>query len=452
VTKYDVIIIGGGISGLGVAALLSKKGYKAILLEEEPRTGGRSMSFPYRGYVVDVGNHQLASYSTSGIGKIISEVGAHLELKTVKPSLMHYDLDTRKYTRATSRERFGDTVYNDFKALIKAVTSLSKEDINTYHAASAEGWILENFNNDKGLVEFFKKITGFAGQPLEKVSAGAFLETLHDAFTSEATISYPAHNGIQAFSDALEKSIRENGGEVITEIDVKEVKFDGNKVRGISAQKRHPSLIADVEIDAPLVVSTIPLFSLSTLVSKEKIGKELLDKIERIKAENFYYCGFIFGVKASLFDGFTEQFFQWTIERPGMDWHVLMTIPTYMDPELAPKGYHLVFADSHAPLPYGDSSKVKQRQGELLAVLKEVWPNFEDNIDWLHPTLYPNILPLSQKSLTGPYCPGFVVPGLKGLYLAGDSTYLSGSGIGSSIKSAFGCVAQIEKDNLLGNG
>ena len=111
-TEYDMIIIGGGISGLGVAALLSKKGYKIVLLEKESILGGRSTSFAYRGYKVDIGLHAIASYSSSGIEKLLNEVEATLELIPIKPALMHYDLDTRKYMRATSRERFGDEFKN----------------------------------------------------------------------------------------------------------------------------------------------------------------------------------------------------------------------------------------------------------------------------------------------------------------------------------------------------
>jgi hypothetical protein len=37
------------------------------------------------------------------------------------------------------------------------------------------------------------------------------------------------------------------------------------------------------------------------------------------------------------------------------------------------------------------------------------------------------------------------VPEIRGLYLAGDATYLTGSGIGSATKSALKCVEEITK-------
>ena len=63
---------------------------------------------------------------------------------------------------------------------------------------------------------------------MDRVSAGAFLETLHDAFTSEVTISYPAQGGIKALPDALERAIRKNGGEIITNIRAQRLMLEGD--------------------------------------------------------------------------------------------------------------------------------------------------------------------------------------------------------------------------------
>lgn len=446
--QHDVIIVGAGIAGLGVTALLAAKGANVLLLEKEPVLGGRSSSFKFQGYTVDIGLHAIASLSSSGIGRLLEQTGAELGLVPIKPSLMHFDLDSKAYMRATSAERFGRKLYEDFKKLAKTISYMDSAQIEACHKISAKSWIMENTDNPE-LVDFFKKITGFSGQPMDKVSAGAFMETLHDAFTSKVTISYPAHGGIKALSDSLEQVILKRNGQVITNIHAQSLLLDGDKVKGIRAKIIRPSYIAEVEFSAPVVVYTAPLTSLPRFLPSERISAQMKDKIQKIKSADYNYNGIVIGARASLMDGFSGQFFQWTFDRTGMDWHGIVTIPTYVDQQLAPEGHHLLFIDCHAPMPSGRYDLARKRQEELIDICREIWPGFDQHLDWLQYLVYPDILPLAQIGLTGPDRPGFSIPDTQGLYLAGDATYLTGSGIGSATKSAIACAEEIEKGKYI---
>jgi len=199
-----------------------------------------------------------------------------------------------------------------------------------------------------------------------------------------------------------------------------------------------------MEFYAPTVVYTAPLVSLPRFLPKDKISGETASKLEKIRSADYYYNGIIVGAQAGLMEGFSGQFFQWTVDRPGMDWHGIVTIPTYADPALAPPDRHLLIIDSHGPMPYGRADLAAQRQEQLIGMSREIWPDFDRRIDWIQKLIYPTILPLAQLGLTGPNRPGFHVPTIPGLYLAGDATYLTGSGIGSATKSALRCVEEIE--------
>ena len=57
--KYDVIIIGSGISGLCSAALLGMEGKKVLVLEKHFKIGGYTHTFKRKGYEWDVGIHYI---------------------------------------------------------------------------------------------------------------------------------------------------------------------------------------------------------------------------------------------------------------------------------------------------------------------------------------------------------------------------------------------------------
>ena len=49
-TKYDVIIVGGGAGGLATATLLAKSGRKPLLLEKNDGVGGKARTFEKKGF------------------------------------------------------------------------------------------------------------------------------------------------------------------------------------------------------------------------------------------------------------------------------------------------------------------------------------------------------------------------------------------------------------------
>jgi phytoene dehydrogenase-like protein len=75
--SYDVIIVGGGISGLTAAIYLTKYGYKPLLLEKSDEIGGMINSFTYNGFVFDGG---IRSIESSGV---------------VKPLIKEFNLDIK---------------------------------------------------------------------------------------------------------------------------------------------------------------------------------------------------------------------------------------------------------------------------------------------------------------------------------------------------------------------
>lgn len=64
--KYDAIVIGSGLGGLSVAAILAKAGQRALVLERHYEIGGYTHSFKRRGYEWDVGLHYVGQVHIPG--------------------------------------------------------------------------------------------------------------------------------------------------------------------------------------------------------------------------------------------------------------------------------------------------------------------------------------------------------------------------------------------------
>ena len=68
---YDVIVVGGGISGLMSAMTLSKHGKKVLVLEKRSYVGGNCNSYDVNGFQVDTGVHAITHLRVGPLRRLI---------------------------------------------------------------------------------------------------------------------------------------------------------------------------------------------------------------------------------------------------------------------------------------------------------------------------------------------------------------------------------------------
>lgn len=82
---YDVVVVGGGIGGLTVAALLSARGMNVCLLERQSQVGGCIARVEFSGHVFEPG---MGLYTSFGPGGIYEKVFAQLPVDPPATSLL----------------------------------------------------------------------------------------------------------------------------------------------------------------------------------------------------------------------------------------------------------------------------------------------------------------------------------------------------------------------------
>jgi len=88
-----VVVIGSGIGGMSAAALLSRSGYRALVVESKGRLGGRFSTEEYEGFKLPTG--AIVIHSEGWIPKVLKEVGVQVELRPI--SRLFYRLAGKEY-------------------------------------------------------------------------------------------------------------------------------------------------------------------------------------------------------------------------------------------------------------------------------------------------------------------------------------------------------------------
>jgi prolycopene isomerase len=89
--SYDVVVVGGGIGGLTVAALLSARGVNTCLFERNSQVGGCVARVEFAGHDFDPGMGLYASFEPGGIyDRMFSELPVRLPRVSLLPGSEHF--------------------------------------------------------------------------------------------------------------------------------------------------------------------------------------------------------------------------------------------------------------------------------------------------------------------------------------------------------------------------
>ena len=115
--KFDVIIIGSGMSGLTTAALLAQNNFKVLVLEKHFKVGGFTHTFKRKQYEWDVGIHYIGQVNRtqSPIRKLFDIISdGQLQWSAMDSNYDRIIFPDRSYDFIAPRERFVESMISYF--------------------------------------------------------------------------------------------------------------------------------------------------------------------------------------------------------------------------------------------------------------------------------------------------------------------------------------------------
>jgi len=212
---YDGVVVGAGIGGLTVAALLSARGMNVCLLERQSQVGGCIARVEFSGYGFEPG---MGIYTSFGSGEIYERVFAELPVAAPQTSLVSRPYVVRLADGSDVRLIAGDAFVDE---LSKTFSECAEQAIGFYHEPS-----LESLSHTSPRFEAFvqTQLRGFLHTSIDQCSS----VTMAAVLSRGRGPLYEIHGGPAALAERLAESMKRSGGTVRLNTAVLRLAYDSN--------------------------------------------------------------------------------------------------------------------------------------------------------------------------------------------------------------------------------
>lgn len=492
--SYDAIVIGSGIGGLVTATQLAAKKAKVLVLERYLIPGGSAGYFEREGYRFDVGASMIFGFGTQGTTNLLTRAldAVDVSLETIPdPVQIHYHLpdnlepkvhkNYEKFLQELTAyfpheeegiRRFYDECWKVFNCLnVMELLSLEEPRYLTRvffqhpfaclglvkYLPQNVGDIARRYIKDPQLLKFIDmECYCWSVVPAEKtpmINAGMVFSDRH-----YGGINYP-QGGVGKIAQKLVEGLEKAGGEIQYQARVTKIILEKGKAVGVK-------LANGKEYRAKRIISNATRWdTFEKLLPPEKMphGEKKWTKRYQ-KSPSF--LSLHLGVKAEVLPPGTECHHILLAEWDRMaesEGTIFVSIPTLLDPSLAPEGYHIIhtFTPSWIDDWQGLNSKEYQNKKELAAAnlikrLEVIFPDLEAGLDYQEigtPRTHRRFLgredgtygPIPRRKLPGLLRMPFNRTAISGLYCVGDSTF-PGQGLNAVAFSGFACAHRVAVD------
>ena len=290
--KKKIVILGAGITGLVSAYYFSQnKDFEVTLIEKESFIGGTARGFEHEEFILDYGPHKLYT-ELPGIMNEIKQVVPLLKIKK-KNSIY---LKNNSFDFPLQISQIASKIpFTAFNAGIDIFSkSLKKLPDNSY-----ENFLINRFGKtmyELSFKDYAEKVWTTEPQELDKelairrVAISGIFELIKgilfkDTKNISAEYFYYPPKGIKQLLDNLAEKIKQNGGEILLNTEISEIKIKENKIESIKIKNK--------KIKPDYFISTAYLDTLMKIINDSKKTKELIKSLEDLTYQGINIIYFV---------------------------------------------------------------------------------------------------------------------------------------------------------------
>ncbi|MFX1385098.1 MAG: phytoene desaturase family protein [Promethearchaeota archaeon] len=251
---YDIIVIGAGMGGLVSANILTKEGYKVLIVEKNSFPGGYCTNFKRKDYIFDVALHWTGGCELNGtINTILKKFNAENCVEFIKLNELYHWIDYENnidFYSPTSFQKFIDSLITTFpneKEKIKKFYDLYGNILDNKIIGSLLNKkvsdIINPFNFNSALKNLITAEMGLFKWPPDDLSALFFITCVVSHYLKG---TYYIKGGSGAFSKAIAEIFVKNGGTLKLSTEVIRITFEDDLANGIIAKNKEKKKIRDL--------------------------------------------------------------------------------------------------------------------------------------------------------------------------------------------------------------
>jgi len=295
--KFDIVIIGSGLSGLVCGSILSREGYNVAILEKNDQIGGNLQTFERNGHTFDTGMHYVGSLDEGQtLHAFFKYLNIARKLKLRKLDANGYDVisfgdDNTKYRHAQGYDNFIEVLCDDFPheyAGIKAYTGIIQQTIRNiplYDLENAASFALDLTEINRCAMHTIQSVV--TDKRLQCVIAGANA-LYHGAIqrtplylhacirNSFIDSTWRTVDGSDQIARLLADEISSNGGTILTNEEVSGFKFGSDEISGVKTK-------SGKYFETQQVISSIHPAACLQLIPDDRLRSAYRSRIESLE-------------------------------------------------------------------------------------------------------------------------------------------------------------------------